>query len=214
MAKEQRNGVLPPATVPVLWSTWLWRLALTVISGYGMWLMLVDVRSGIDFVEHILYFTELSTAMVFLVNLCSVMRPLVMHGPNRHRLEGKYGWFRGVASSMTVLTGIVYATLLGAEYPDLSGKIAHIVCPILMALDWFFAGCNQTRLRWFIPLSWGVVLVPYFWLYAWDTNYFGRPMYDFLDPNAGDWWMWVAIMVAVYFALSYLLLYLAKVLRR
>jgi len=205
---------LPSATASILWGTWIWRLLLTVTSGYGSWLMLADTSSSIDFVKHISYFTELSTVMMFLVSLGSVIRPFVTRGTYRHRLEGNYGWFRGVATSMTVLTGIVYATLLGADYPDLSGKIAHIVCPILMALDWFFTGRNQIRLRWFVPLTWAMMLVPYFWLYSWNAHYFGRPMYDFLDPTSGDWWLWVGVMVVVYMVLSYLLLYIGKALRR
>ena len=127
MTEEPSSSIkLPSATASILWGTWIWRLLLTVTSGYGSWLMLADTSSWIDFVKHISYFTELSTVMMFLVSLGSVIRPFVTRGTYRHRLEGNYGWFRGVAASMTVLTGIVYATLLGADYPDLSGKIAHI----------------------------------------------------------------------------------------
>ncbi|MFT0847320.1 hypothetical protein VR010_06140 [Actinomycetaceae bacterium L2_0104] len=214
MAQEKHDTVLPPATAGALWGTWVWRLILTGISGYGSWLMLADARTWTDFVESILYFTQLSTVAVFVVNLCAVIRPLVVRGSNRHRLEGNHGWFRGAATSMTMLTGIVYATLLGAQYPDLAGKIAHIVCPILMTLDWFFAGRNQTRLPWFVPITWLSILAPYLWLYAWDAHYFGRPMYDFLDPDSGDWWMWVAIMVGAYLVLCYVALFIARFLRR
>ncbi len=176
--------------------------------------MLADSRTWMGFVENISYFTQISTVAVFLVNLGSVIRPFVIRGSNRHRLEGARGWFRGGATSMTILTGIVFAVLLGAQYPDLSGKIAHIACPILMTLDWFFVGRNQARLHWFVPLTWLAILAPYIRLYAWNARYFGRPMYDFLSPDAANWWTWVAIIVVAYLALCYVILFIARVLRR
>ncbi|MFT3943764.1 MAG: hypothetical protein QM705_08065 [Ancrocorticia sp.] len=214
MARNKQTTALPSASALTLWATWLWRLALAVVAGYGSWLMLNDVRTWTDFVNNILYFTLLSTVAVFLVNLGSVIRPFIVKGSNRHRLEGNHGWFRGATTSMTILTGIVYAALLGAQYPNLEGIISHIACPILMILDWIFVGQNQTRLRWFVPVTWAATFAPYLWLYSWNARYFGRPMYDFLDPNAADWWLAVALTIATYLALCYLVLFLAKVLRR
>ena len=214
MAQNKQTHALPPASAPTLWATWVWRLVLAAVSGYGSWLIVADSRTWIGFVENISYFTEISTIAVFLANFCSVIRVFVMKGSNRYRLEGNHGWFRGAATSMTILTGIVFAALLGAQYPDLSGKLVHIACPILMTLDWIFAGRNQARLRWFVPLTWLLILLPYLWLYVWNARYFGRPMYDFLNPDDAHWWMWAAIIIVAYLVVSYIILFIARVLRR
>ena len=80
-------------------------------------------------------------------------------------------WFtigRASVTAYMATTGIVYNLLLrGIELPQgstlaWSNEVLHVVAPILMVLDWFFAP-GRTRLEWksiwvivAFPLVWGV----------------------------------------------------------
>lgn len=199
------------ATSPDDWRTgvaWVWRLVLALAAGWATWLMLSG-RSTAVVLDQLRYFTIESTIAVLLVNAGAVLRPLVVRsGP--YRFEGRRSWFRGLATSMTVFTGIIFATLLGHSYPDTAGRIAHAALPAAMLLDWLLVGRSHRRPAWWVPLTWAAVLVPYLFLYAWDARTFGAPMYPFLDPASPHWWGVVAAAAVAFLALTYLLRWLAR----
>lgn len=199
------------ATSPDDWRTgvaWVWRLLLALAAGWATWLML-SRRSTAVVLDQLRYFTIESTIAVLLVNAGAVVRPLLVRsGP--HRFEGRRSWFRGLATSMTVFTGIVFATLLGRTYPDTAGRTAHAALPAAMLVDWLLVGRSHRRLAWWVPLTWTAVLVPYLFLYAWDARTFGTPMYPFLDPASPHWWGTVAAVAVAFLVLSYLLRWLAR----
>ncbi|MEJ7648942.1 MAG: Pr6Pr family membrane protein [Nakamurella sp.] len=87
----------------------------------------------------------------------------------------------------------------------MSSKLEHLVVPVLAAIDWIFVGRNSTRLQWWWPLVWLVGPVVYLSFCTAATHQRGRPLYPFLDPDSGDFWV-VAVGVLVGFALlGYLL---------
>lgn len=188
---------------------WLWRLGLAVLAMWALVLMLWGLSLTKAF-DTLLYFTTLTTLVVFLVNAGAVIRPVMVEGQGG-RFEGSLGWFRGLATLMAVFTGVMFAALLEGGYPDLQGKISHLVLPIAMTVDWLGIGRNQTCLPLWVPLSWTVVLMPYFWVYAWDARADGQPMYAFLDPAAADWWNWVGIVAGIAFGIGVALWLLGRV---
>ncbi|AWE41904.1 MULTISPECIES: hypothetical protein [unclassified Actinobaculum] len=198
-----KSTTLPSATREQLWAIWFWRLLIMAASGVALYLMYSDDFTPEGILDQTLYFTTLSTLMVFLVSAGYVLRPLFLHGTARSRIEGNVPWLRGIATCMTAFTGIIFFFLLGGEYPDLSGKLAHVACPLMMSVDWLFVGRNQGKLRIWVPLTWMAVLVPYLWAYSWDAHRDGEPMYHFLNPLEPGFFKWCAIMVVAFAALSY-----------
>ena len=107
-----------------------------------------------------------------------------------------WGIYRGSVTAYMATTGIVYNLLLrGVELPQgttlgWSNEILHVVAPILMVLDWFFAP-GRRRLEWkdirivvIFPIVWAVYTMirgPLTYD-AVTTNPFWYP-YPFLNPN-------------------------------
>ena len=108
-----KSTALPTATREQLWATWLWRLLIAVASGVALYLMFSDDFTPGGVLDQILYFTTLSTLMVFLVSVGYVLRPLFLHGTPRSRIEGNLPWLRGIATCMTVFTGILLLSTRG-----------------------------------------------------------------------------------------------------
>jgi len=148
---------------------------------------------------------------VFLFNLSEVVRPFVIRTGGRNRFESRSPWLRGMATSMAIFTGVVFATLLEGAYPDTVDKLAHLVCPIAMAVDWAAVGRSQGRLHVLSPATWSALLLPYiFFVYPWDARRDGKPMYEFLDPAKDDWPVTVGAVIAAFVILSYLLWAIAR----
>lgn len=181
----------------------IWRLILAVTAGVGLALSLTG--KGMQWwilADRLRYFTNLSTLAVFL--FCSwwvVARGL---GHTAHA-----AWARGLVTTMTVFTGLIYATLLGASYPDAAGWLTHIVVPIAMLADWLLADREHRIPQLTALITWAVAAGAYMCLYAWDAHIDGAPMYPFLNPSAPDWPIWAAAMVAGFLALSCALLGIA-----
>ena len=205
MNAQKTNG-----NSPLLWTLWLWRLALALASGWAVSLLL-EHRSAEQVFDQLLYFTTLSTIAVFLFNLSEVVRPFVIRTGGRNRFESRSPWLRGMATSMAIFTGVVFATLLEGAYPDTVDKLAHLVCPIAMAVDWAAVGRSQGRLHVLSPATWSALLLPYiFFVYPWDARRDGKPMYEFLDPSKDDWPVTVGAVIAAFVILSYLLWAIAR----
>lgn len=197
------TAVLPPASPAEFALSWLWHAAMFAM---GVWFVMVQYTEVEPkwWLQATLYFTSLSALLVTLVAGCSLVRPLLYWGvPARRRLEGDYGWFRGMAMCSTVLTGLVYNFLMQGPVDRPDSYLPHVVLPAMAAIDWLVIGRNQTRLPAWIPLTWAVALAPYFLAYVWAFNEWGEPMYDFLDPSRDDWWPWVFGFVGFFLILAY-----------
>jgi hypothetical protein len=144
------------------------------------------------FVNFFSFFTidsNVGTVVVFLIGAVLLLRGGTEDPP----------WFAVLRASVTsymVVTGIVYNMLLrgvnvseGSVLPW-SNEVLHVVGPILMVVDWFFAP-GRARLDWkaiwviiAFPLVWGVytMIRGPFTFDAMTGNAFWYP-YPFLNPN-------------------------------
>ncbi len=200
-----QNDLLPPASHTTLVLTVSWRLVLTLISGTGLVLMFGPLRSLPEVINQALYFTTISNILVFLVALAGVLRPLFLRDrPVRQRLEGNRGWLRGLTACAALLTGLVFGFIMAGDLSEPVSFIPHLVLPVLAVADWVLVGRNQSRLAWWVPLTWTLTLAPYLFVYAWDAQR-NHPRYAFLDPALPSWWSWIGMLSAGFLVLAYLL---------
>lgn len=126
MAQNKQTHALPPASAPTLWATWVWRLVLAAVSNQVFGLSLRIREHGSASWRTFPHFTEIFHNRRIPGERLLSDRTSVMKGSNRYRLEGNHGWFRGAATSMTILTGIVFAALLGAQYPTSPANLSTL----------------------------------------------------------------------------------------
>lgn len=160
-------GLLPPASTTELTLTLIWRLVLTLASGAGLILMFAPLRTPPQILNQVLYFTTISTILVFLVALFGLLRPLFfLTFPARRKLEGNLGWLRGLSTCASLLTGLVFGFIISGNLSTPTSFIPHLALPVLSAIDWTLVGRNQSLLPWWVPLTWTLSLVPYLFIYA------------------------------------------------
>lgn len=198
-------GLLPPASTTELTLTLIWRLVLTLASGAGLILMFAPLRTPPQILNQVLYFTTISTILVFLVALLGLLRPLFfLTFPARRMLEGNRGWLRGFSACASLLTGLVFGFIISGDLSAPTSFIPHLALPVLSVIDWILVGRNQSLLAWWVPLVWTLSLVPYLFVYAWDALH-DKPMYAFLNPLLPSWWPWVGMLSAGFLVLAYAL---------
>lgn len=164
---------------------------LAVLAGIGWAAAMVDAGHfhGGDWV----YFSQLSDLAVGLVATASVV--------SGGRGERLLTVLRGAVTSYTLVTLIIYATLLGGDYAGVASSLEHLTVPILALAGWLVFG--RLRPRWFWPLLWLVPPVVYLPVYIQASTQRGAPLYDFFDPAAPDFGVWVAILLAVFLAVQW-----------
>lgn len=197
-----------PAASGALVLTTLWRIVFAGVACWGAWfaLGLDNPRvSGIDW-DNLYAFTNVQGVLVAATAVGSLLSPLWL----KDRWDGRWGVFRGASATASLLTLLVFAFLLGGNYHRTSSLLLHLVMPLLALADWIFAGRNQLRLPWWVPLTWTVVPLAYLPFYLQDAAD-GGPRYGFLDPEAGDFLIWVVILLAAVVVIGYLLLGLGRV---
>lgn len=144
-----------------------------------------------------MYFSECSTFMVGLVQLVALVDGLTVN-----RLGRPLRILRGATTSYALVTLLIYATLLAADYASLDSKLEHLAVPILALAEWLIVP-PLLKLRWFVPLLWTLIPLAYLPLYVYACGVFGEPLYDFLDPRAGDFGQWVLILVVAFVGVEY-----------
>ncbi len=199
------TDLLPSASNTELALTLVWRLVLTLVSGAGLVLMFAPLNTFPRVMNQVLYFTTISTILVFLVALFGLLRPLLfLTFPARRKLEGNLGWLRGLSACASLLTGLVFGFIIAGDLSAPTSFIPHLVLPVMSVIDWILVGRNQSLLPWWVPLTWTLSLVPYLFVYAWDAVN-DTPMYAFLNPARPSWWPWVAMLSAGFLVLAYAL---------
>ena len=183
------------------WGTIAWRLVLTVLAAYPLFLMFVPPSTPWTMLNQLLFFTTLTNIVIFLANAYGVLRPLLLFWAAPHlRTEGRTAWLRGLATTMGVFTAVVFAVLLGGDYSGPS-LITHLILPAAMVIDWLFVGRAQGNNGFSTVITWVLLLIPYVGIYYWDATT-DRPMYEFLNPKRGDFWYWIGVMTVSYAALA------------
>ncbi|MGC5628660.1 hypothetical protein ACPYO6_10500 [Georgenia sp. Z1344] len=200
-----RNG-LPPANGAVVTLSVLWRLAVAALAIWALYETLVPVyeAGGWEGVgAQLTFFTTVNTILVALVMVLSVLRVLGP-GPARNRLEGRHGWFRGMVTTYSVMTSVVFITLLEGALDERLSLVVHLVLPVAMVLDWLVVGRNQDRVPGYWPVLWVLPMFAYLALYMWQSDRWGYAIYPFVDPGASDFVSTVAFLLGGWLACGYL----------
>jgi hypothetical protein len=61
---------------------------------------------------------------------------------------------RGAVVVYIVVTGVVSNTMMSGSLDRTRDLLTHLVTPVLVCVDWFAVGHNQSALRWWHPLAW------------------------------------------------------------
>ena len=168
-----------------------WRLVLAAIA-LASWLIAMGVGSGFTPGDWV-YFSQCSTIFVALAQVIALGSELA----GRSRV-GRV--VRGATTSYALVTLLIYATLLGADYSATASKLEHLVVPILALVDWLLT--VRRRLAWFVPVCWTAIPLAYLPVYISASRARG-PLYDFLDPSASDFGRWIVILIGVFLAVEY-----------
>lgn len=204
------DSILPATHNATFALALIFRLIIVGVAGWSAFAMVHNAyqRTGTweGAFDQAIYFTTLSVVIVTLAYGASILR-VFKSGSLRTRMEPDQGWFRGLAVLMSVMTGIIFSTLLDGTYPDVRGLFAHLLVPILVAIDWIFVGRNQERLHPAVPILWAVLILPYLAVYWWDAvrDGGGGPMYNFLDPNADNFFTVVIGLLVGFLIAGYVL---------
>jgi len=172
----------------------LWRTAIAILAWWG----LLDAVDGN--LAQLRYFSQVTTLTVALTATAAVLGTAVTAAGWARALA----WCRGASTSYAVVTAVIYQTLLSGDLSATSSLLEHAVVPALAAIDWVVFGPGL-RQRWWLPLTWLMLPICYLGVYHNVRTSSGRPLYPFLDPDAGGrFWAWVGIMLAVFAVVGFL----------
>ncbi|MGC5616842.1 Pr6Pr family membrane protein [Georgenia sp. Z1491] len=200
-----RRG-LPPANGGVVAISVLWRLAVAAVAIWAVYELLVptyEVGGWPGLLDQLSFFTTVSTILVALVMAASVLRAL-SPGSARHRLEGRHGWFRGLVTTYSVMTAVIFVGVLEGSLEDRLSLVVHLVLPAAMVLDWLVVGRNQDRVPGFWPVLWVLPMFGYLAVYMWQSDRLGYPLYPFLDPGASDFLRTAAMLLGAWLVCGFL----------
>lgn len=177
----------------------LWRAVIALLAWTGVWWGLDGGGPGgsVDWFN-LAYFTQVCGVLVAVTATGSLLRPLWSRG----EIEGRHGIVRGGVAACSMLTLIVFATLLGADYSSGHSLLLHLVVPLLALADWLFVGRNQTALPFWTPLMWLVVPLGYLPIYLWASGVVG-PLYGFLLPGDPSFVPIAVVMLAGFLVLFF-----------
>ncbi|MEZ7898162.1 MAG: hypothetical protein QMB98_05050 [Flaviflexus sp.] len=204
------DSIHPPMSAVGFGLTLVFRLIIAGMAGWSAFAMIQNAynRTGTweGAFDQAIFFTTFSVVIVSLAYGLGVLR-VILPGSLRRKTEGSYGWFRGLGVLMSTMTGIIFALLLDGTYPDVRGLFAHLLVPILVALDWILVGKNQEKLHPAVPFLWVGLILPYLGVYWWDAvrEGGGGPMYPFLDPNKDNFAMVIGGLLVGFLVAGYVL---------
>lgn len=198
-----------PSSGGLLVAVSLWRLVLAGCALYGFGAAMTGDYTGEVNWRNLGYFSQWGSLLVGIVAVGALVSPLWNDGA----YEGRRGVLRGLAVTCTTLIAIVFGTLLGGDYSSTASLFEHLVTPIVALVDWLVVGRNAARVQWWWPGVYLVVVLAYLPVYLATSDAFGHPLYGFLDPDAGDFGVWVAVLLTGFGVLALTLLALARLTR-
>ncbi|WP_420121937.1 Pr6Pr family membrane protein [Nakamurella sp.] len=205
-AEEPSPG---PGPSPVRAATLVSR---SVLAGLAWWGLLAALDGDL---AQLKYFSQVTTLTVALAATLSVLVLAAGLDRGSARWAAVVAWGRGASTTYAIVTAVIYQTLLSGDLSRTSSLLEHAVVPALAVLDWVITGPGLPgrRQAWWVPASWLALPIGYLGVYVTVRDRTGRPLYPFLDPEAGGrFWTWVGIMLAV-FAVVAVVVWLAGVLR-
>lgn len=165
----------------------LWRLLIAGLAWWGLLGALDGDISGLRYFSQITCFT-VAIAATLGVGLAFV---------GASRWDALLSWCRGASTTYATVTALIFATMLTADYSQFHSLLEHAVVPALAVADWLFFGPGRRQARW-VPLTWLALPIGYLALYYHVRSETGRPLYPFINPDAPNFWMWVAVMIAIF----------------
>lgn len=187
--------------------TFLWRLTIAGFAFWGWWLY------GHEFKE--LVFLTQSGNLIAAIGYAAVAAYGLIFGLSTGREPGT-ALPRGAMALLLMVVACTYVGYVGGDTSEAKDLLTHVVTPLLAFADWSFVGRSQNRVRWWHPLPW--LVIPTVWLIAYtvqdgfsDVNDGWGPIYDWLDPEDGNFWGIFAGLVAATIAGGFLLYAIGKV---
>lgn len=175
----------------------LWRALIAALAWWGVWSALDGggPDSSLGWFD-LAYFTQVCGVLVGLTATGSLLWPLWHRG----ELEGRRGVLRGASAACSMLTLVVFATLLGGDYHSTQSLLLHLVVPLLATADWLFVGRNQTGLPLWVPFAWLLVPLAYLPVYLWASGV-GGALYGFLVPGEASFVPVAAVLLVAFLVL-------------
>jgi hypothetical protein len=177
-----------------------WRVLIAGLAWWG----LLDALNG-D-LGQLRYFSQVTTLTVALTATASVVTFTVTTPGWAQALA----WCRGASTTYAIVTAVIYQVLLSGNLDSTSSLLEHAVVPALAVIDWVVFGPGRVGQRWWIALTWLVLPVCYLGVYYNVRKPSGEPLYPFLNPDAASFWRWVAIMLAVFIVVGFIVWFIGR----
>jgi hypothetical protein len=188
-----------------------WWAAIALLAVWGLALRIDD---GLDSLS---YFTQQSNLLVAAYYTWLVAQSL------RGRSSASSRNHPGIHAAITVyivITGVVYATLLDANYSEAQDVLSHALVPVLAVVDWLLRRGGQRALRAWYPLGWLAYPMGYLCFVLVRATFTdlgsdgaasgeGRYLYPFLNldvKTGGEFTLTVIGLMVGFAVLGYLLL--------
>jgi hypothetical protein len=172
----------------------------------SLWRLVVATSAFVGFGYAVATFHEPWHALSQQASLlCGVVYlGLALLGARAERLAT---WLRGAMAVLLALVCVTYLTVIDGELDTTASLFEHLVTPVLVLVDWVFAGRTGT-VRWWYPLSWIVFPAAYLvYFVAADVGLYR----SFLNPGRGDFALTVVEFLAALVVAGYVLYGIAKV---
>jgi hypothetical protein len=196
------------------------RLPLGVLAGVSLWRALIVFFALVGFtavpngggfggghgVSNFAYLTQQGSFLTAVVYFGLLSYPLCTGG-RRH--EPRTPWLRGALAVVMALISITYLTMLGGSLTDTADQFEHLLTPVVVVLDWIVVGRSQSAARWWFPITWLAFPLGYLAFYiSYVGN--GTPLYPFLRPADGNFFVVVLGFLVGVLGLGYLMYGIAK----
>lgn len=143
------------------------------------------------------YWSQVSTLAVGLAATAGAILALL-----RRDRSVVLGSLRGASTSWTLVTLVVFAFLLGADYSSPASALEHLAVPLLATAEWLWLGAGA-RLRWYWPWLWLLVPLAYLPVYIAASASVG-PLYGFLRPGEPGFGGWIGLLLLGFLGLGHL----------
>ncbi|MTD13776.1 hypothetical protein GIS00_07440 [Nakamurella sp. YIM 132087] len=147
------------------------------------------------------FWSQTSVLAVAIVATVVLLSPLWLRGAVREP-SGVLDALRGAATTYVLITLVLFATLLGGGYGSTSSLWMHLLVPLAALADWLLLGTGPRRMPVWVPVTWMVIPLVYLPFYISASE--RRPLYRFLDPDAGDFLTWVVMLFLAFLVAGYL----------
>lgn len=173
-----------------------------MLLGVTLWRLLIAAFGIVGFSAAVADSSSLGSALQALSQQASLLTGVVFLGLTLFPLftagrphEPRSPWWRGAVTVLLLLVGITFQTLLSGNLTNPDSLFEHALTPLVVLVDFLAVGSNQTRVKWWHPLTW--VLPPTAYLVYFviaDVPLYG----SFLDPGSSSFpGTVIAFLVAV-----------------